>query len=239
MELAELLESEGLDPDELIAWAKSRAESLVAELGHAEQGRPLLQLLERDASLDVAAVSVAAPERVAIVEAPPKRPEPVASTHPPREEFSGLQPIIAHDLPPPPEPSRLVDGEPEPMLETFDTGAIQLGTPEADALIAQTSTSSPRPEPEPVVETESTEDEESGEDELEELELDELVELDDEELVELDDEPEPPSPPPPPSSSDEAPVQTGDTAAFPVVEQSDEADEPKQADDDFDLDFDD
>jgi hypothetical protein len=317
MELAELLDSEGLDPDELLAWAHSRAEALVAELGDDEQSRPLLQLLERDASLDpkhdFGAVSVEARRPEPALEQPedepaasddfeqpepalagfgepeelessdadaaiedqvesafdelgfdenesptedqPDQPEPALDQPeievPLDEPSSGPQPISADELPPPPETPRFADGEPEPMLETFDTGAIQLGTPEADELLARTSTSSPREpeseqlepssESESLAESEPAEasgDDESAEDDLDELDLDELVELDDEELVDLEDESEPP-PPPPPSSGPppleaEAPVQTGDTAAHPVVEQ----DQPAGDDEDFDLDFD-
>src|SRR5690606_10947399 len=135
MDLAELLDSERLDEHELMDWARGRADALVAELGRDPQGGPLLQLLERDASLDVAAVSVV-PEPVAAVAA-----EPAAVVEQPLDEPpSGPQPMLSVDeLPPPPEPPRLADGEPEPMLETFDTGAIHLGTPEADALIAENS----------------------------------------------------------------------------------------------------
>ncbi|MFO7566215.1 MAG: hypothetical protein R6X02_26450 [Enhygromyxa sp.] len=309
MELAELLESEGVDPDELMTWAQARAGALVAELGDDERGGPLLQLLERDASLDVAAVSVP-PAQPVVVEAPIEQPEAsfddepgieVADEEPagdPAEPSAIVDeppseplPISAAELPPPPEPPRLADGEPEPMLETFDTGAIHLGTPEADALLAGTSTR--RPEAEPAAEAEAAieaepaitadpaaeaeppldqpaeasaneeheEHEEDEEDELEELELDELVELDDEELEVLDDEPEPPPPPPPPPSGgpppveaepppvqtgdtaafptldDAAPVQTGSTAAHPIVEQAGEAaDEPRDQPENVDLD---
>src|SRR5690606_20504393 len=161
--------------------------------------------------------------------------EPAAVVEQPLDEPpSGPQPMLSVDeLPPPPEPPRLADGEPEPMLETFDTGAIHLGTPEADALIAENSSLplevvgdvepagdvEPPADDAPPVGAETPADEEpveaSGEDDLDELDLDELVELDDEELEELDDQPEPPPPPPPPPPSSgpppleaEAPVQT-------------------------------
>jgi hypothetical protein len=212
MELAELLEREGLDPDELMNWARGRADGLIAA---CDADDPLRGLLA--AGVDVA-------ERVSVG----RRRVP---SHP--------QPFSADELPPPPEQPRLADGEPEPILETFDTGAIQLGTPEADSLIAEHS-SRPRDDDDDGEAEAEAEAEDAGE--LEELEFDELVELDDEELElleELDDQAEPPPPPPPPPSEDEAspregdtavniptpvfqddaaPVQTGDTAAHPALE---------------------
>jgi hypothetical protein len=174
------------------------------------------------------------------------------------------QPLSASELPPPPEQPRLADGEPEPILETFDTGPIDLGTPEATALIAETATIPPEPEPEPEddepelpVAVESA----HSEDELEEIELDELVEIDDAELEVLDDLDEPENPLPKPPRRQQAPVRTGNTASVPVLEQppvrsgdtavgaapaTDEdepedvdLDAPRGGDDDFDMDMDD
>jgi len=232
MELAELLEREGLDPDELMTWARGRAGGLIAA---CEADDPLRALLADRGEADAVPVPV---------------PVPVAR----RREPSRPQPLSADELPPPPEQPRLADGEPEPILETFNTSAIELGTPATDSLIAEHS---------------SREPDDGGE--LEELEFDELEELDDEELELLDELDDPAEPPPPPPSSDDehedededehepspreadtavtmapvqtgdtaitmAPVQTGDTAAHPVIEP----DAPSEADDndDFDLDFD-
>lgn len=254
MELAELLEHEGLDPDELMEWADRRAATLVAEL---EGGDPLAALL--------------GPGRDQVHGGRRRKP-------------SAPQPLSAAELPPPPEQPRLAHGEPEPLLETFNTGPLELDSAEAAALIAETSTREPTADPE-----QSTA---GDEDELEEIEFDDLLELDDDELElleEVDDSELPSAPPPPPSSGspaldadfeirpgdtatdlptpaiedrdqpedDEAPVQTGDTAAHPVVDtpvqtgdtaghpvvdanpQSEDADAPREpASDDFDLDFD-
>jgi hypothetical protein len=219
MELAELLEREGLDPDALMTWARGRADTLVEELAHAEHGQPLLQLLVAEASVDVAALSV-------------------AST------VAAARPISVDELPPPPEP-QLAEGEPEPILETFDTGPIDLETLEAAALLgvvevapeAEHAPIAEASEPElpvaveaePAVEAElpvaaepAGEDESSGEeDELEEIELDELVEIAEDELEVLDelDEPESPLPPRRPPPPEPAPIRTGDTASFAVVDQ--------------------
>jgi hypothetical protein len=255
MELAELLDREGLDAEDVLGWARARAQALVVELA-GDEGDPLLSLLEGGGSVDVVTAAAAGLEVVdlpaAVAPAQFDDPDddvvPVAHEHQP----SGSQPISADDLPPPPESPQLVAGEPEPILETFNTGPIDLGTPQAAALIAATST---RPH---------VEEPEAEEPEAEELEFDELVELDDEELElldEVEDEDDPSSPPPPPQgdpsaleaeASEAVPVQTGDTAVHSVIEAeaSEAGDEPEDVDLDapagdededesFDLDFDD
>jgi hypothetical protein len=278
MELAELLEREGLEPDELMTWARPRADALVAGLAHDEQGEhgePLLRLLVADASVDVSALSVArsVPEvetveavtvEAVTVEAELEEDTVVGA----RRESVPPQPITVDELPPPPEPPRHAEGQPEPILETFDTGPIDLGTPEATALLAAPPIE-PTQEPEqaqPLAEPEQpeAEAEPASEDELEEIEFDELVEIADDELEALDelDDPEDPLPPrrpPPPGQPpvrsggtapfavlDQAPVRTGDTAAHMVVQGDD--DEPEDVDldapapasdeDGFDLDLD-
>jgi hypothetical protein len=234
MELAELLAQEGLEPEALMTWARTRADALIAGIAADEQGE-LLRLLERDASIDVAAVKVTPVpvvkrEPLRVVEPAPE-PEPEPEPEAAVVEDSSPLPLTVDELPPPPETPRLAEGEPEPILETFDTGPIDLGTPEATALIVETATIPPAPEPEP--EPEPSEDDEpelpvavesaASEDELEEIEFDELVEIDDAELEVLDDldEPENPLPKPPrrAAQQQDAPVRTGHTASVPVLEQ--------------------
>lgn len=205
MELAELLEREDLDGDEVLNWARERADVLIAELEAGDD--ELLQLLESDVQIDVEALAArpepqapdptpalglvhqapdepvdaetaesAAAELHATTEAeaeaevvdeqptrpitlPIDEPEPesqaeLADTHDEAPEDEPLirgrrrvpstpQPLSADELPPPPEHLRLADGEPEPILETVDTGPLELGTPEADAMIAATSVRAP------------------------------------------------------------------------------------------------
>lgn len=220
MELAELLEREDLDGDEVLNWARERADVLIAELEAGDD--ELLQLLESDVQIDVEALAARpepqapdptpalglvhqapdepvdqAPDEPPVDQAPdepvnaetaespaaelhapteaeaeivdeqPTRPitlpidepEPesqaeLADTHDEAPEDEPLirgrrrvpstpQPLSADELPPPPEHLRLADGEPEPILETVDTGPLELGTPEADAMIAATSVRAP------------------------------------------------------------------------------------------------
>jgi hypothetical protein len=259
MELDELLDREGLDPDELMTWAHRRAELLLAELSDGSD--ELARLLEPAGQIDLADVPV---RRVAVAEdmlpvgvgAPTARVEdesdesitaPISietasdasnteSNEPDAAEVgargrrrvpSTPQPLSASELPPPPEHPRLADGEPEPMLDTFDTGPIDLGSFEAHAMIAATSTRMPVVEPEAAAEVSET----AASDEFEvtiasdepevtaasdepqaaasdvdgsdEFEIDELEELDDAELelVDVDDsgdDGEAEAPPPPP-----------------------------------------
>jgi hypothetical protein len=266
MELAELLAQEGLEPEALMTWARAHADALVAGIAPHEEGGLLLRLLEPDGSIDVAAVKVAP---VVVARPPIRVVEPVAEPEPapaPIVEDASPPPLTVDELPPPPEQPRLAEGEPEPILETFDTGPIDLGTPEASALIARTSTIPPVAEPEPEPSDDEPElpvavESAASEDELEEIELDELVELDDGELEVLDDLDEPESPLPKPPKRP-VPVRTGDTASVPALEQppvrtgdtdvhqvvaaADEdepedvdLDAPRAGDDDFDMDMDD
>jgi hypothetical protein len=209
MELDELLDREGLDPDELMTWAQRRAEQLLAELsGESDE---LLRLLEPAAQIDIENVPV---RRVAVVddmlpvsvgpapvhveapasarveeEAEESITAPIALEVPVEQPVetdaaevgargrrrvpSTPQPLSASELSPPPEHPRLADGEPEPMLETFDTGPIDLGTAEARAMIVANSTRDPEPE---------------AADGSEEFEIDDLEELDDEELELMEEE---------------------------------------------------
>lgn len=227
MELAELLEREGVDPDELMTWARRRADTLVAGIVADQLGEPLLRLLTGDGSIDIAAVPVMAEP---VAELPvPVTAEPTVDTVVDAEiqEDTVVEarhevessPITVDELPPPPDPPQLAEGEPEPLLETFDTGPIDLETPEAAALMAATQA----PELEsPVATLEETRAEPPAEDELEEIELDELVEIAEDELEELEeiDEPESPLPPRRPPPPEPAPIRTGDTASFAVVDQA-------------------
>jgi hypothetical protein len=217
MELDELLDREGLDPDEVMTWAQRRAEQLLAELsGESDE---LLRLLEPAAQIDIENVPV---RRVAVVDdmlpvsvgPAPTHVEAPASAQVEEEVEESItapiaievpvevpvetdaaevgargrrrvpstpQPLSASELSPPPEHPRLADGEPEPMLETFDTGPIDLGTAEARAMIAANSTREPEPEPEPEAAVEAA-------DASEEFEIDDLEELDDEELELMEEE---------------------------------------------------
>jgi hypothetical protein len=245
MELAELLEQEGLDPETLMPWARARADALVVELseGGSEAGEPLRALLDglavADAELEVAS-------RIA---------SPASFT--PLTEPSGLKPIAgAADLPPPPEPLVRADGEPDTLLETFDTSAFEIASPSAETVItevpvapeAETVITELRPvasietaiSPSPYFDDageaseRESDDGDGDDDELEELELDELVELDEDELVELveddeDEQSEAGPPPPPPSdaadlglaaAAEHPPVRSGDTATgLPVISE--------------------
>lgn len=293
MELGELLEGEGLDPEQLMPWARQRSEELLAELDASDE---LLALVEGGASIDAEQLARRAPTRP-MVEAPEPEPadefedldeggeEPspeaqVADAHesfdididmgePPlesqpeseptpadepeedtvtrgrRREPSSPQPTSADELPPPPEHTRLADGEPEPILETVDTRPIDLGTHEANVMLAETSTRRPEPEPE----GDAGDEEELEELELEELDDFELLEVvDDEEAEAAPPPPPPPTPPPPPASEvDEAlaelpPVRTGDTDVHDAVEAAppeEPADGHAEPDDDgFDIDID-
>jgi hypothetical protein len=255
MELDELLDREGLDPDELMTWAQRRAEQLLAEL--SDESDELLRLLEPAAQIDIENVPV---RRVAVVddmlpvsvgpasvhvdesaEAQPAEAHveaeaeesitaPIAIDVPSVEPVetdaaevgargrrrvpSTPQPLSASELSPPPEHPRLADGEPEPMLETFNTGPIELGTAEARAMIAAHSTRELEPEPAAEPETAAEPEPEAAaveaaSNDSDDFEIDELEEIDDEELellVEVDDseddssEPAPPPPPRPPPS---------------------------------------
>jgi hypothetical protein len=251
MELDELLDREGLDPDELMTWAQRRAEQLLAEL--SSESDELARLLEPAAQIDIenvpvrrvavvddmlpvsvgpASVQVDAPVQAQVdeeaeesitapialevpVEAPVETDAAEVGARGRRRVPSTPQPLSASELSPPPEHPRLADGEPEPMLETFDTGPIDLGTAEARAMIAANSTREPEPEPEPTVE---------AADASEEFEIDELEELDDEELElmeeEADDDSEAgvapsvmPGPPPRPPSRPGAPPPPASTSS--------------------------
>ena len=346
MELAQLLESEGLDADELMDWAWRRAGQLIEELAADEPGHELLALLEANAAIDVTAIEVArvrpvaapgpaigetqtevadefeepefgGPEPEGAVEAAVEEPvadafeesefdEPefaeasVSQAGPkPKPDVGGFdididddfddafddeasapglepeldddldaseaerdpdapglrrrspstpQPTSADELPPLPENPGYTTGAPEPLLETVDTSPIDLGSPEAEALLDAHSTQAPA-EPEAHAEAEAeAEADEAGDDagdgedeefeEFEELELEEF-----EEFEIIDEEPEaappapppPPPPPPPPSSSDDA--QTADAAADSADEDDGEGDSAGE-DDAFDIDLD-
>lgn len=226
MELDELLEREGQDPDELMTWAKTRVEQLLAEL--VGQSDELARLLEPASQIDLDAMPV---RRVAVAEdpvsAPPSAAAPAAEViAEPTSPIELPQPLSAAELPPPPEHPRLADGEPEPMLEHVDTGPIDLDSAEGQAMIGGHSTQVASAQVEAAAEAASevssemtseaasemtseaaSEDREDPDD----FEIDtELEELDDEELelVEVEDEDEdetssgpdvaPPPPPPPP-----------------------------------------
>lgn len=87
--------------------------------------------------------SITAPSSIAAALAEQASNEPEATelgTRGRRRVPSAPQPLSASELPPPPEHTRLADGEPEPVLETVDTGPIDLATAEAQAMIAANST---------------------------------------------------------------------------------------------------
>jgi hypothetical protein len=243
MELDELLDREGLDPDELMIWAHRRAERLLADLagsadGSADGSGELARLLEPAGQIDLDGIPV---RRVAVVddmlpvsagaaarveiEVEETGTQPVVhdesnetvtetdaaelGTRGRRRVPSTPQPLSASELPPPPEHPRLADGEPEPMLETVDTGPIDLGSAEARAMIAANSTRMPEPavtrqEITQVAPAPTASSEVEATDASEEFEIDELEELDDEELELLeegdagdDDEPDAAAAPPP------------------------------------------
>ncbi|MFV8752395.1 hypothetical protein ACNOYE_17760 [Nannocystaceae bacterium ST9] len=107
MKLAELLEREAIaDGDQVLAWARERAAALLDGLGSED---PLRSLLGTGAPIGAEADSDAVP---------------VARRR--RREPSSPQPKSADELPPPPEHPGLAEGEPEPVLETVDTGPIDL-----------------------------------------------------------------------------------------------------------------
>lgn len=107
MELAELLEREAVDDgDQILAWAQARSAALVEAL---DAGDPLAKLLHAGAAVELDADL-----------------EGVPVTRRRRREPSSPQPKTADELPPPPEHPGLAEGEPEPMLETVDTGPIDL-----------------------------------------------------------------------------------------------------------------
>jgi hypothetical protein len=107
MKLAELLEREAIaDSDQVVAWARDRATTLLDGLGSED---PLRSLLVTGAPIGAEADSDAVP---------------VARRR--RREPSSPQPKSADELPPPPEHPGLAEGEPEPVLETVDTGPIDL-----------------------------------------------------------------------------------------------------------------
>jgi hypothetical protein len=254
--LDELLDREGLDGDEVLTWAQARAEQLLAELVESDE---LVRLLEPAAQIDIDAISVRRvedvddmlPVAVGVAAVEDEVEESITSpiTLPPIQEDlaepevegggrgrrrvpSNPQPLSASELPPPPE--QLSDGEPEPILETFDTGPIDLGTAEARAMIVATSTRAPiivEPEPEPVRQ-EITQvapaptapppvEAEASVDGTEEFEIDELEEIDDEELELLeeedagddDDSDAAPAPPPRPPAKPGAPRPPADSEA--------------------------
>jgi hypothetical protein len=243
MELDELLDREGLDPDELMIWAHRRAERLLADLagsadGSADGSGELARLLEPAGQIDLDGIPV---RRVAVVddmlpvsagaaarveiEVEETGTQPVVhdesnetvtetdaaelGTRGRRRVPSTPQPLSASELPPPPEHPRLADGEPEPMLETVDTGPIDLGSAEARAMIAANSTRMPEPavtrqEITQVAPAPTASSEVEAADASEEFEIDELEELDDEELELLeegdagdDDDPDAAAAPPP------------------------------------------
>jgi hypothetical protein len=249
MELDELLDREGLDGDELMTWAKARTEQLLAELVGASD--ELVHLLEPAAQIDLEAIPVRRVEvlddmlPVSVGDAPvedeveesitspislppvhdePSEPDAAeVGARGRRRVPSTPQPLSASELPPPPEQPRLADGEPEPILETFDTGPIDLGTAEAREMIAATSTRAPM-----IVEPEV-----AASDGTEEFEIDELEELDDEELELLeeaadDDEDSDAAPAPPPRP----PAKPGAPRPPVTVE------EPSDTGDSFDIDVD-
>lgn len=105
MELAELLEREAIaDGDQLLDWARSRTAVLLAELDTEDSLRSLLDP-GRELELEHEEVPIARRRR---------------------REPSSPQPKSADELPPLPDHPGLADGEPEPMLETVDTGPIDL-----------------------------------------------------------------------------------------------------------------
>lgn len=107
MSVAELLEREAIaDGEQLLSWAEARAAELIAELDAED---PLRSLLGPGGE--------AGPEAEL---------DAVPVTRRRRREPSSPQPKSADELPPPPEHPRLAEGEPEPMLETVDTGPIDL-----------------------------------------------------------------------------------------------------------------
>jgi hypothetical protein len=170
MELDELLDREGLDPDELMTWAHRRAEQLLAELtgltghsGHSGHSDELIHLLEPAGQIELEDVPV---RRVTVAQDMLPVPVGAAAGHVEAEADESItvpisledepdaaelgtrgrrrvpskpQPLSASELPPPPEHTRLADGEPEPMLETVDTGPIDLGSDEARAMIVANS----------------------------------------------------------------------------------------------------
>ena len=159
MELDELLEREGFDGDDLLAWAEARAERLIAELIAGSDD--LAKLLEPAAQIDLVPVRVpatsnaGAPKLEIVEDAEPTKPFDIPIDEAPHADAveagprgrrrvpSNPQPLSAAELPPPPEHLPLAEGEPEPMLEHVDTGPIDLGTPEAQAMIAAHSTRIP------------------------------------------------------------------------------------------------
>jgi hypothetical protein len=278
MELDELLDREGLDPDELMIWAHRRAERLLADLAGSADGSvdgsgELARLLEPAGQIDLDGIPV---RRVAVVddmlpvsagaaarvevEVEETITQPIAlpvvhdepsetvtvtetdaaelGTRGRRRVPSTPQPLSASELPPPPEHPRLADGEPEPMLETVDTGPIDLGSAEARAMIAANSTRMPEPavtrqEITQVAPAPTASSEVEATDASEEFEIDELEELDDEELELLeegdagdDDEPDAAAAPPP-----RPPAKPG-AARVPATEA------PAENTDSFDIDVD-
>jgi hypothetical protein len=269
MELDELLDREGLDPDELMIWAHRRAERLLADLAGSADGSvdgsgELARLLEPAGQIDLDGIPV---RRVAVVddmlpvsagaaarvevEVEETITQPIAlpvvhdepsetvtvtetdaaelGTRGRRRVPSTPQPLSASELPPPPEHPRLADGEPEPMLETVDTGPIDLGSAEARAMIAANSTRMPEPavtrqEITQVAPAPTASSEVEATDASEEFEIDELEELDDEELellVDVDDsgddaEVAPPPPPRPPPSKPAQPAAAAPPPAKPI-----------------------
>lgn len=206
MELAELLDREGLTPDALMPWAHARSTALIAELiADVSPEHELLILLGTSESVGV------------------------------------------DELPPPFD--RRADGEPEPLLETFDTRPILLGTAEAESLLDETSAPTPelddettkverapglaardqtnevtRIERSPTIEPTDDASETSVEPPEEEIELDELVEIDDAELEMLEEEDDDAGDDE--ASEDSAPVRSGDTASGLPIVDPDAPDEP-------------
>ena len=124
MKLGELLDGGEVDDDELLAWAQERAAGLVGELGEDDELRALLTAEQPDTRPSIEADAVQSRRRE------PSRPQPTS----------------AAELPPPPEHTGLAEGEPEPMLETVDTGPVDIDGPAAAALIAASLTAAAKGE---------------------------------------------------------------------------------------------
>lgn len=183
MELAELLEAEGLDGDEILAWASERAAELVSSLPEDMKLDGLLADMPKLGVLDGGARPAPAETR----DAPPASDADLLGDE--DEEFEALH-TGSFEV--------VEEGIPEEEASPYDTGPLsedealdEDGAPEREVATVESS------------ELEAIEDIEDIE-ELEELDDEELMEFasGEYEMVEMDDEEpsEPSRPPAPPPS---------------------------------------